>query len=343
MILVLTLMGINMKVLQYYKINYVYLLDLNPKNKINPYGVFEGVLGLAALWMFFFLMMKLSLKFGLFGGEYTLYPLLINLSFIIFLFLPFHVLYLHFRKGLIKVMIKLIFPIGKNGVRFKDSLLGDILISLSEPFKNLILGYCLMVCNECYLNNSRGPCTRETIPCWIIWVYPQFIRLTQNINRLYFTRLYWPYLGNVIKYSIRFINNSLGFFYERDKGTVLFYFRVFVGAISTSYNIFWDIYVDWGLLRKNNKNFLLREKITFPLVLYYIAVFYDIIIRAAWTWYFIPVRSELLELKFLLKDTLEVMRRGLWALIRIENESLTNPEYYRSFLIIPELPEDQIY
>ena len=54
MILVLTLMGINMKVLQYYKINYVYLLDLNPKNKINPYGVFEGVLGLAALWMFFF-------------------------------------------------------------------------------------------------------------------------------------------------------------------------------------------------------------------------------------------------------------------------------------------------
>ena len=343
MILVLTLMGINMKVLQYYKINYVYLLDLNPKNKINPYGVFEGVLGLAALWMFFFLMMKLSLKFGLFGGEYTLYPLLINLSFIIFLFLPFHVLYLHYRKGLIKVMIKLIFPIGKNGVRFKDSLLGDILISLSEPFKNLILGYCLMVCNECYLNNSRGPCTRETIPCWIIWVYPQFIRLTQNINRLYFTRLYWPYLGNVIKYSIRFTNNSLGFFYERDKGTVLFYFRVFVGAISTSYNIFWDIYVDWGLLRKNNKNFLLREKITFPLVLYYIAVFYDIIIRAAWTWYFIPIRSELLEWKYLLKDTLEVMRRGLWALIRIENENLTNPEYYRSFLIIPELPEEQIY
>lgn len=97
------------------------------------------------------------------------------------------------------------------------------------------------------------------------------------------------------------------------------------------------------MLRKNNKNFLLREKITFPLVLYYIAVFYDIIIRAAWTWYFIPIRSELLEWKYLLKDTLEVMRRGLWALIRIENENLTNPEYYRSFLIIPELPEEQIY
>ena len=115
-----------------------------------------------------------------------------------------------------------------------------------------------MVCSECYLSNTRGPCNKESIPCWIISVYPQFIRFTQCINKFYFSRLLWPNFGNVVKYFIRIINTSMGFFYERDKGKVRFYFRVFIGAISTSYNIFWDIYLDWGCGRKNNKHFFLR-------------------------------------------------------------------------------------
>ena len=337
-ILVLALCGINMLILEYYKINYVYIFDLSPKNKINPYQVFEGVFGLSALWMFFFMMMKLALKFQLFGSEYTLFPLLMNTSLVVILFLPFHVLYLNFRKGLIKVIICTIFPLRKSSVRFKHSLFGDILISLAEPFKNLLLGYCLMVCRECYLTNTRGHCNKETIPCWLISVYPQFVRLTQSLNRLYYTKICWPHIGNCIKYAIRFVNTSLGFFYERDKGAVRFYFRIFVGAISSIYNVLWDIYIDWGLLRKNDKYFILREKITFPRIVYYIAMIYDVLIRAAWTWYFIPLRSSLSEWKNLFKDTLEVTRRGLWALIRIENENVTNPEYYRSFLIIPDVP-----
>jgi hypothetical protein len=343
MILVLALVGTNMIILEHYKINYVYIFDLGPKNKVSPYQVFEGVFGLSALWMFFFLMTKLALKFQLFGGEYTLFPLLMNTSLVVILFLPFHIFYLNFRKGILKVIICVIFPIGKNSVRFKHSLFGDILISLSEPFKNLLLGYCLMVCKECYLTNTRGHCNKETIPCWLISAYPQFIRLTQNINRYYYTRICWPHIGNAIKYAIRFVNTSMGFFYERDKGTVRFYFRVFIGAISSLYNILWDIYIDWGLLRKNNKYYLLREKITYPRIVYYFAMIYDLLIRASWTWYFIPLRSSLLEWKSLLKDTLEVIRRGLWALIRIENENVTNPEYYRSFLIIPDIPMTDDY
>ena len=339
-ILVLALVGIDMTILQHYRINYVYLLDLSPKNNINPEQIFQTVIGLSALWMFLFLMMKLTLKFCLFGGEYTLFPLLMNLSLIILLFLPFHIIQPNFRRGLIKVMIKMVFPVGSNAVRFKQSLLGDVLISLSDPFKNIILGYCLMVCKECYLTNTRGPCNKETYPCWIISAYPQFIRFTQNVNRLYYTRLYWPYLGNTIKYFTRFWNTTIGFFYEKKKGKIRFILRIFIGAFSSCYNIFWDIYVDWGCLRKNNNYFLLREKITFHPLVYYFAMIYDIILRGAWTWYFIPTKSSLSEWKSLFKDTLEICRRGLWALIRVENESLNNPESYRSFLIIPELAID---
>lgn len=340
MILCLTLTGINMTILEHYKINYRYLFELDPKNKINPNAIFETVAGLAALWMFFFVMMKLCLKFGLFGGEYTLFPLLMNLSLVILLLLPFQIINFNCRKGLVRVIIGCIFPIGKNTVRFKHFVFGDVLITLADPFKNLILGYCLMVCSECYLFNTRGPCNRESIPCWIISVYPQFVRFTQCINKFYYSRLPWPHFGNVVKYFIRIINTSMGFFYERDKGKVRFYFRIFIGAISTSYNVFWDIYLDWGCGRKNNKHFFLREKITFPQVMYYIAIFYNVIIRAAWTWYFIPIPSHLSEWKNILTGSLDIIRRGLWALIRIENESLNNPEHYRSFLTIPDLPID---
>ena len=77
---------------------------------------------------------------------------------------------------------------------------------------------------------------------------------------------------------------------------------------------------------------------TYPQILYYIAIIYDLIVRTTWTWNFIHIKSSLSEWKNLLIHTLDIIRRGVWALIRIENENLNNPEHYRSFLTIPDLP-----
>ena len=339
-ILSLILLGIDMMVLQHYKINYAYIFELDTRNKIKPFAIFQNAFGLAAIWMLLFLMMKLALKFGIFGGEYTLFPLLMNTILVVVLFIPFHILYLNFRKGLLIVLIRNMFPFGKNTVRFKDFVFGDILTSLSDPFKNLLLGYCLMVCRECYINNSRGPCNKDTIPCLIISVYPQFIRWTQCINKLYYTRLLWPHLGNFFKYSTGIGNTLMGFFYTKKKITLRLYFRIFLGAISTLYSLFWDIYLDWGCGRRNNKHIFLREKLTYPQIVYYLAIIYDIIVRTTWTWNFIHIRSSLNEWKNILTCTLEVIRRAVWVLIRVENENLSNPENYRTILAIPELPMD---
>jgi len=337
-ILSLFLLGIDMLVLQHYKINYVYIFELDTRNKIKPFIIFQNALGLSALWILFFLMMKMAMKFNLFGGEYTLFPLIMNTLLVVILFLPFHIIYLSFRKGLLLVLIRNLFPFGKNTVRFKDFVFGDILTSLSDPFKNLLLGYCIMVCRDCYLNNSRGSCNRDTIPCLIISVYPQFIRWTQCINKLYYTRLLWPHLGNFFKYSCGIGNTLMGYFYTKKKNNLRLYFRIFIGAISTCYNLFWDIYLDWGCGRQNNLHFFLREKLTYPQVSYYLAIVYDIIVRTTWTWNFIHIKSSLSEWKNLLTCTLEVIRRAVWVLIRVENENLSNPENYRTILAIPDLP-----
>ena len=337
-ILVLVFVGIGIIILRHYRLNYAYLFELDMKSKIDLVNIFQLSLGLAALWMILFLLTKLALKFNLLGGEYTLFPLIMNAVLVVILFLPFHALYLSLRKGIITTLIRNMFPFGKNVVRFKDFTLGNILCSLADPFKNLFMGYCLMVCRDCYLGNKRGSCNRDTIPCMLVGIYPTFIRWTQCMNKFYYTRLIWPHFFGFLKVTFAMANNLAGFFYNRKKVRIRLFFRIFLASIATCYNLFWDFFLDWGLGRRNNKYLFLREKITYPQIFYYVAMIYDIIVSTMWTWNFIPIRSSLSEWKNLLTCTLEIIKRFFWVLIRIENEILANPEGYRSILAIPELP-----
>ena len=194
MILVLSFVAIGIIILRHYRLNYAFLFELDMKSKIDLMNIFQLTLGLTALWMILFVTSKLSNKFYLFGGEYTLFPLIMNTVLVVILFLPFHVLYLSLRKGILTTLIRNIFPFGKNTVRFKDFMLGNILCSLADPFKNLFMGYCLMICRDCYLGNKRGPCNRDTIPCLIIGAYPLFIRWTQCMNMAAFFWIFKSYI-----------------------------------------------------------------------------------------------------------------------------------------------------
>ena len=217
MILVLAFIGLGIIILRHYRLNYAFLFELDMKSKIDLFNIFQLTLGLAATWMILFVMAKLASKFSLFGGEYTLFPLIMNTILVVILFLPFHALYLSLRKGILTTLIRNIFPFGKNTVRFKDFMLGNILTSLADPFKNLIMGYCLMICRDCYLNNKRGSCNRDTIPCLLIGIYPTFIRWTQCMNKFYYTKLIWPHFFGFLKVSFAMANNLSGFFYNRKK------------------------------------------------------------------------------------------------------------------------------
>ena len=97
-------------------------------------------------------------------------------------------MYYSFRRGVIQTLIRNFFPIGKNTVRFKDFVFGDILTSLNKPFASLILSYCLLACDECRKENKRiKECNRNTISALIVLFYPFLIRFTQCINRYYYT------------------------------------------------------------------------------------------------------------------------------------------------------------
>ena len=332
--------GLVIQVLQKYRVNYVYILEIDLDSRLGPAELYQNGFMLLAIWIFILLLMKLTLDFNFFGGYFALFALILNTIFIIFLFLPFHIMYFGFRKGIIKVLIRNLFPIGKNTVRFRDFLFGDILTSLNKPFTSLIVGYCLLTCTDCQSKNQRASyCNRDTIPCFIILLYPFFIRFTQCLNRLYFTRQKWPHLGNAIKYLGGLSNTIFSWLYSTNKTTTFLALHILVGILSQGYMLFWDIYVDWGLGRCG-KHFFLREKIVYPKFWYYGAMIIDAILRFSWTWNFISIDKKYDEWKNLIMAILEAYRRIQWCIFRFENEFWTNPENYRTIMAIPELPLD---
>lgn len=49
--------------------------------------------------------------------------------------------------------------------------------------------------------------------------------------------------------------------YELKSGTAWLVLALLSSAMAVVYNTYWDIVIDWGLLRRNSKNYLLRNKL----------------------------------------------------------------------------------
>ena len=342
-IVILTFLGvgINLYILKKYKINYLYIFEVEPKLRLGSSELLEITLFLLTFWCAFMICAKIVYNYTIFGSEYYLFPLIVTIYLFIFILIPIDFMYYDFRKGIVMTFIRNLFPFGKKGVRFRDFLFGDILTSLSKPLCSLALTFCLIGYKECRKENKRiKQCNRDTIACFILLLYPNFIRFTQCINRLYYTKSLWPHFYNLLKYTGGIINVIFTWLYaKKDNDTFLTLYIMF-GIIVNLYQLFWDVYVDWGLGRINSKNFFLRDNLVYPKQFYYTAIFLDAVIRYSWTWGFIHLnKNKFDEWRNLFMSFIEIYRRIQWCIIRIENENTTNPEKYRSILTIPELPE----
>jgi hypothetical protein len=63
----------------------------------------------------------------------------------------------------------------------------------------------------------------------------------------------------------------------------------------------------------------------------------NLLFRLVWTLrlYDIKISNEAI---YFIVSTAEVLRRSQWLLIRIENDHENNPEKYRKYVQVPELP-----
>lgn len=112
-----------------------------------------------------------------------------------------------------------------------------------------------------------------------------------------------------------------------------------MAVISSLYAFFWDVYVDWGLGRKDDK--YLRSRLMYPNKWYYSAMFLDFFLRFVWVISIIPSFTNFFQIKagfsyltaFI--SWFELCRRSMWSIFRVENEHLFNTEGYRRVDFIP--------
>ncbi|KAK2413033.1 phosphate transporter PHO1 protein [Trifolium repens] len=142
------------------------------------------------------------------------------------------------------------------------------------------------------------------------------------------------YISTIVALTMRTISDQ--FFEGNMVWTIL---AASSSAIATIANTYWDIVIDWGLLRRDSRNPWLRDKLSVPYkCVYFVAMVLNVLLRLAWMQSVLGIR----ETPFLHKTAmtafvacLEILRRGIWNFFRMENEHLNNVGKYRAFKSVP--------
>ena len=344
-IFLITGCAIIIRFFRYFKVNYIYIFQLDPEYRIREAQLIRCSLILLSIWLFTLILQLTIMKHEILGVHASLFPLILFCLFGFFLISPFQLFY---RKARIELIFTiwniLIAPLGV--VRFKDFFLADIFCSLVKPFQDLIYVICFFT-SISWINNSYSSCKYNIILIPLVAILPFYWRFMQCLRKYYETKDSFPHLVNAGKYMTSMTVGVIGFIgviWELDTRE---YYALF-SIIATIYSYVWDITMDWGLLRDFVNNHFLRPKIIYPKFYYYFAIVSNLILRFAWTLTLFAsnLMSQSLKWTFLIVSILtfcEAYRRIQWSLFRVENENVNNFEKYRSILEVPQLPEEEEY
>ncbi|KAL2760385.1 hypothetical protein ACRALDRAFT_2024380 [Sodiomyces alcalophilus JCM 7366] len=312
------------------KINYPFIFEFDQRHHLDWRRLAEF-----PSFFFFLLGVFLWLNFGRYGSPalFLYYPvLLIGLSVTIIL-LPAPILASSSRRWFAVAHWRLLFA-GLYPVEFRDFFLGDIYCSLTYAVCNVSLFSCLYANHwdnppQCNSNNSRWMGFLAALPA--IW------RLFQCLRRYRDTKNIFPHLVNGGKYSMSIMTAvSLSVYRIQGSRGNLAFFVVF-GLINGVYTSVWDLFMDFSLLQPNARQPLLRDILGLKKRwVYYVIMVVDPLLRFAWIFYaiFTHNRQHSTIVSFLVALA-EAFRRGIWTLLRVENEHCSNVAVYKAYRDLP--------
>jgi hypothetical protein len=94
----------------------------------------------------------------------------------------------------------------------------------------------------------------------------------------------------------------------------------------------WDVLMDWGWISGKKRIMM------FPGRVYVIAAIVDFCLRMYWIFVVLYIQPAIgKDYTYLLQGTVEVFRRSMWSIFRIENENVNNLELYRAIDFVPQV------
>eukprot|EP01119_Soliformovum_irregulare_P010498 TRINITY_DN258_c0_g1_i1.p1 TRINITY_DN258_c0_g1~~TRINITY_DN258_c0_g1_i1.p1 ORF type:complete len:683 (+),score=111.49 TRINITY_DN258_c0_g1_i1:37-2085(+) len=335
--------GVNIYIWTKTNINYIFVLDLDPRGHIRFQHIFEAASVFTLVWTlslsgYFVSSIKLEGFAGISAIPWQTYPL----SLLAVFSLVFIIFQIRTRFWLIRTLRNVVIT-PFLGSTFRDVFLADQLVSMAIVLTDLEYVICFM-CWEAWTPAAIGQCkSTATYLTPFISALPVTFRAVQCFRRYYDTKQK-PNLVNAGKYCstylvIMFSTLRLEF---TKVALVLWICSI---TFTTLYAYCWDVRMDWGLMNKDvpGAPFLRKQRVYQHKWVYYFAIMIDLALRCAWT---LTLSRSMLELisPLTLSTTvavLEIFRRSMWNVFRVENEQLVNVDRYRDINLIHAAPSSR--
>ncbi|KZV43409.1 hypothetical protein F511_22001 [Dorcoceras hygrometricum] len=260
-------------------------------------------------------------------------------------FCPLNILYCSSRFFLIRCAWRcLLAPLYK--VTFSDFFLADQLTSQVQAFRSLQFYFCYY---------GRGDFKRRSNRCLesrvyeifyiVVAVIPFWSRAVQCLRRMFEDKDLIQGL-NSLKYFSTVAALVIRTIYDFRRGTFWKIMAASSSGVTTIFNAYWDIVMDWGFLQKKARNPWLRDKLSVSnKAIYFVAIIGNILLRLAW----MQSVLDFNEAPFLhrtvviaLVACLEILRRGIWNFFRLENEHFDIIEKNRAFRLPFHCEDDKV-
>ena len=347
LILVFWLWGGVVVVFERTRINHIFILEMDPTSSLGHLRIFKSGALLSALWLACFLLFLASVRRGInvFPVNHRIYPAILVITLFALLLCPLKMLHRPTRTWLMarsfRTMLAPFFA-----VTFADNLIGDYMTSLVKVMYDAEYLACFYMSGD-WRSNDYARCqeTNRKYALPVLTALPLLWRFLQCLRRYYDSGDAWPHLGNAGKYAVATTAVTLGAFHSdwKSYGHEYTFARVaWLGLLvfSTLYAYTWDITMDWGLVWLNKSGKVqVRNQFQYgsPWV-YVAAAVFNLFGRFVWMLTLItaPVQSAINhEMAVFAYAMVEVVRRSVWACLRIEHEHASNASKYRAVKHIP--------
>ncbi|KAI3452277.1 hypothetical protein Pfo_008942 [Paulownia fortunei] len=340
-VLHMLMFGSNTYLWRRFRVNYPFIFGFKPGTELGFREVFLLASGLSVLALAAVLSnldMEMDPRTESFKTLTELVPLGLVTVALLITFCPFNIIYRSSRFFLIRCAWHCVCaPLYK--VTLPDFFLADQLTSQVQAFRSLQFyvcyygwGYFKTRSNKCLDSNVYE------ILYIVVAIIPFWSRVLQCLRRLFEEKD--PMQGlNCLKYFSTIVALVMRTIYDLRKGVFWKIMAASTSGVTTIYNTYWDIVIDWGLLQRNAKNPWLRDKLLISnKAVYFVAIVVNILLRLVW----MQLVLDFNDAPFLHKRAmvavvtcLEILRRGIWNFFRLENEHFNNVGKYRAFKSVP--------
>ncbi|KAH8733697.1 EXS family-domain-containing protein [Ilyonectria robusta] len=330
MLYLFALFCINCAIWNNNKVNYPFIFEFDQRHSLDWRE-------LARFPSFFFLVLGLFMwvNFSGYGAEgmYIYYPVILIFVTTILIFFPAPILWHRSRKWFAYSHWRLLLA-GLYPVEFRDFFLGDIYCSLTYATANMELFFCL------YANSWENPVQCNSSHSRLLGFFtamPAVWRLLQCLRRYKDTSNIFPHLVNGGKYTATILAAVMLSFYRFNNTHTNLGLFIAISSINSIYCSIWDLFMDFSLLQPQARHWCLRDILALKSRwLYYFIMVVDPILRFAWIFYAIFTHNtQHSTIVSFMVAFMEVTRRGMWTLFRVENEHCANVAQYKASRDVP--------